>query len=222
MEPDFKEAYQVLVSTLNFNNLKGLKKMRDSFSGPFTIIKLIGKNAVEVKLTQEFSRKHPVFPVSLVKPYFHTEEDKLPFRKKNRTPSEIVGVEDSPGPVKKIIKARKIRLNDKYQRQYLVRFKNQTADTDKWLAENYIPDCNLHLRRFGDFRRTEQSHQLLAIFGGRVCQPMTQNQSTKMTAKYHKPMVKPRYHQNMELSQTSSKSIKQKKEDHLFSNIQVP
>ncbi|MBW0576201.1 hypothetical protein O181_115916 [Austropuccinia psidii MF-1] len=46
MEPDFKEGDQVLVSILNFNNLKGPKKMRDSFLGPFTIIKLIGKNAV--------------------------------------------------------------------------------------------------------------------------------------------------------------------------------
>ncbi|MBW0492172.1 hypothetical protein O181_031887 [Austropuccinia psidii MF-1] len=67
MEPDFEEGDQVLVSTLNFHNLKGPKKMRDQFVGPFTIIKLIGRNAVEVKLTEEFSRKHPVFPVSLVK-----------------------------------------------------------------------------------------------------------------------------------------------------------
>ncbi|MBW0564042.1 hypothetical protein O181_103757 [Austropuccinia psidii MF-1] len=66
-------------------------------------------NPVEVKLTEEFSRKHPVFPVSLVKPYFQTEEDKFPSRKKNPTPPEIVEVEDSPGPVKRIIKARKIR-----------------------------------------------------------------------------------------------------------------
>ncbi|MBW0509329.1 hypothetical protein O181_049044 [Austropuccinia psidii MF-1] len=68
MEPDFKERDQVLVSTLNFHNLKGPKKMRDSFVGPFTIIKLIGENAVEFKLTEEFSRKYPVFPVSFVKP----------------------------------------------------------------------------------------------------------------------------------------------------------
>ncbi|MBW0461020.1 hypothetical protein O181_000735 [Austropuccinia psidii MF-1] len=61
-EPDFREGDQVLVSTLNFNNIKRHKKMRDSFLGPFTIIKLIGKNSVEVKLTEEFSRKHPVFP----------------------------------------------------------------------------------------------------------------------------------------------------------------
>ncbi|MBW0484636.1 hypothetical protein O181_024351 [Austropuccinia psidii MF-1] len=75
MEPDFKKGDAVLVSTVNFNSLKGPKKMRDSFVGPFTIIKLIGKNAVEVKLTEEFSRKHPVFPVSLVKPYFQTKEN---------------------------------------------------------------------------------------------------------------------------------------------------
>ncbi|MBW0518119.1 hypothetical protein O181_057834 [Austropuccinia psidii MF-1] len=158
MEPDFKEGDQVLVSKLRFNNLKGPKKMIDSVVGPFNIIKLIGKNAVEVKLTWEVSRKHPVFPVSLVKPYFQIEEDKFPSRKKNPTPQEKVEVEDSPGPVKKLIKAKKIRLNSKYQRQYLVRFKNQTADKDISLAEEAIPDGNLHLRRFRASRRTEQSH----------------------------------------------------------------
>ncbi|MBW0493906.1 hypothetical protein O181_033621 [Austropuccinia psidii MF-1] len=153
MEPDFKEGDQVLVSTLNFNNLKGPNKVQDSFVGPFTIIKLIGKNAVEVRLTEEFSRKCPVLPVSLVKPYFQTEDDKFPSRKKNPTPPEILEVEDSPGHVKKIIKSRKIRLNGKDQRHYLVRFKNQTADKDKWLSENAIPDGNLHLRRFRASRR---------------------------------------------------------------------
>ncbi|MBW0468452.1 hypothetical protein O181_008167 [Austropuccinia psidii MF-1] len=126
MEPDFKEVDQVLVSTLNFNNLKGPKKIRDSFVGPFTIIKLIGENAVEGR---------------------------------TGSPPEIVEVEDSPGPVQKIIKARKIRLSGKDQRQYLVRFKHQTEDTDKWLAEDAMPDGNLHLRRFKSSRRTEQSHQ---------------------------------------------------------------
>ncbi|MBW0492205.1 hypothetical protein O181_031920 [Austropuccinia psidii MF-1] len=139
MEPDFKEGAQVLVSKLNFNNLKGPKKMTDSFVGPFTIVKLIGKNAVEVKLREEFSRKHPVFP--------------------DPTPQEIVEVEDSPGLVNKIPKAREIRLNGKDQRQYLVIFKNQTADKDKWLEEDAIPDGNIHLRISRASRRTENSHQ---------------------------------------------------------------
>ncbi|MBW0479427.1 hypothetical protein O181_019142 [Austropuccinia psidii MF-1] len=120
------------------------------------MIKLIGKNAVEVKITEEFSRKLPVFPVSLVKPYFQIKEDKFPPRKKNTTPPEIVKVEDYPGPLKKIINARKIRLNGKDQRQYLVRFKNQTADKDKWLAKDAIPDGNLTLRRFRTSRRTQK------------------------------------------------------------------
>ncbi|MBW0508188.1 hypothetical protein O181_047903 [Austropuccinia psidii MF-1] len=159
MEPDFKEGDQVLVSTQNFDNLKGPKKIRDSFVGPFTIINLVGKNAVDIKLTEEFSRKHPVFPVSLVKPYFQTQEDKFPSMKKIPTPPGIVEVENSHGPVKKIIRAREIRLNDRDQRKHLVRFKNQTADKDKWLAEDAIPDGNLHLRRFRASSRTEKSHQ---------------------------------------------------------------
>ncbi|MBW0502387.1 hypothetical protein O181_042102 [Austropuccinia psidii MF-1] len=119
MEPYFKEGDQVLVSTLSFNSLKGPKKMRDSFLGPLIVIRLIGKNEVEVRITKEFSVKHSVFPVSLVKPYLQTGEDKLPSRNNSHTPQDIVEVEDSPGPVKQIIKARKIRLNGKNQRQYL-------------------------------------------------------------------------------------------------------
>ncbi|MBW0572300.1 hypothetical protein O181_112015 [Austropuccinia psidii MF-1] len=84
---------------------------------------------------------------------------KFPSRKKKLTPPEIVKLEDSPGPVSKIIRARKIRLNGKDQIQYLVRFKNQTADKDKWMAEDAIPDGNLHLRIFRASRRTEQFHQ---------------------------------------------------------------
>ncbi|MBW0493573.1 hypothetical protein O181_033288 [Austropuccinia psidii MF-1] len=159
MEPDFKEGDEVLVSTLNFNNLKGPNKIRDSFLRPFTIIRLIRKMAVELKLTDKFSRKHPVFPVSLFEPYFQTEDNKFPSRKKTPTPPEIVEVEDYPGPVGKIIKARKIRLNGKDPRQYLVRFKSQTADKDKWLGEDAIPDGNLHLRILRASRRTEQAHK---------------------------------------------------------------
>ncbi|MBW0527174.1 hypothetical protein O181_066889 [Austropuccinia psidii MF-1] len=121
--------------------------------------RLVGKNAVEVKLTEEFCRKHLVFPVSLVKPYFQEEEGKFCSRKKKPTPPGIVEVEDSPGPVDNIIQVRTIRLNGRDQRQYLVRFKYQTADKGKWLAEDSIPNGNIHLRRFRASRRTERSHQ---------------------------------------------------------------
>ncbi|MBW0470738.1 hypothetical protein O181_010453 [Austropuccinia psidii MF-1] len=90
---------------------------------------------------------------------FSGGEDELPCRNNTHTPQDIVGVEDYPGPVKKMIKARKIRLNGEAQRQYLVRFKIQTADKDKWLAEDAIPDGNLHFRRLRASMRAENSHQ---------------------------------------------------------------
>ncbi|MBW0527900.1 hypothetical protein O181_067615 [Austropuccinia psidii MF-1] len=60
MEPDFREGDQVFVSTLNFNNLKGPKKMRDSFVGPFTIIRLIGKILGSCTGCLQYSMHHPL------------------------------------------------------------------------------------------------------------------------------------------------------------------
>ncbi|MBW0482949.1 hypothetical protein O181_022664 [Austropuccinia psidii MF-1] len=133
--------------------------MRDSFVGPFTIIRLIGKDSVGGRPKEEFSTKNPVFPVSLVKPYHQTGEDKFPSRNKSQTPKDIIEVEASPGKVKKIIKARKIRLNGKDHRHYLVRFKNQTADKGIWLEENSIPDGEIHLRILRASRSASNSHQ---------------------------------------------------------------
>ncbi|MBW0497952.1 hypothetical protein O181_037667 [Austropuccinia psidii MF-1] len=122
-------------------------------------MRLIWKNTVQVRLTEEFSRKHPVFPVRLVKPYHQTGEERFPSMSKSHTPQEIVEVEDSQGPVKNIMKDMKIRLNGKDHRQYLVRSKNQTSDKDKCLAEDAIPDGDLHLKQFRASRRAEKSHE---------------------------------------------------------------
>ncbi|MBW0512529.1 hypothetical protein O181_052244 [Austropuccinia psidii MF-1] len=45
---NFKVRDLLLVSTTNFNNIKGCKNPKDSFSGPFVIKALNGENAVEV------------------------------------------------------------------------------------------------------------------------------------------------------------------------------
>lgn len=65
-ELKFKGGDKVLISTLNFNNIQGPRKLKDSYVGPFVMIKLHGPNAVEVALTGEFERKHPTFPESLL------------------------------------------------------------------------------------------------------------------------------------------------------------
>ncbi|MBW0550518.1 hypothetical protein O181_090233, partial [Austropuccinia psidii MF-1] len=67
--PDFKIGDLVLVSTINFNNIKGQKKLKDSFAGTFMIKALHVPNAMQLELTGELMNKHPAFPVSLKNPY---------------------------------------------------------------------------------------------------------------------------------------------------------
>ncbi|MBW0571007.1 hypothetical protein O181_110722 [Austropuccinia psidii MF-1] len=87
--PDFKIGDLALVSTLNFNNIKGPKKLKDSFSGPFIIKPLHEPNSMQLELTGELMNKHTTFPVSLIK--LHTSSDKelfplrkTPFRRRRR------------------------------------------------------------------------------------------------------------------------------------------
>ncbi|MBW0557415.1 hypothetical protein O181_097130 [Austropuccinia psidii MF-1] len=81
---EFKVGDLILVSTFNFNNIKGPKKLKDFFEGPFINKALHGTNAVQVELSGELENKHPTFPVSLVKHY--TSSDKELFPLINQTP----------------------------------------------------------------------------------------------------------------------------------------
>ncbi|MBW0518811.1 hypothetical protein O181_058526 [Austropuccinia psidii MF-1] len=91
-QPDFKIGDLVLVSTLNFNNIKGQKKLKDSFAGPFMIKALHGPNSVQLDLTGKLVKKHPTFPVSMIKPYSSSEKELFPLR--NKPPLEIPSLEE--------------------------------------------------------------------------------------------------------------------------------
>ncbi|MBW0537413.1 hypothetical protein O181_077128 [Austropuccinia psidii MF-1] len=142
--PDFNVGDLFLVSTLNFNNIKGPKKLEDSYVGPFIIIALHGTNAVQVELSGELENKHPTFPVSLIKPYQPADKELFPLR--NPTPLTVPPVEQNEDKkIKKVIKER--RLRGKNQREYLVRYRNPVHE-DEWLAESEILESDILLRSF--------------------------------------------------------------------------
>ncbi|MBW0575878.1 hypothetical protein O181_115593 [Austropuccinia psidii MF-1] len=91
--PDFKVGDLVLLSTTNLNNIKGCKKLKNSFAGPFVIKALHAENAVEVELTEELSNKHPTLPVSLIKTYKSSDSEKFPLR--NEVPQLVPPIESS-------------------------------------------------------------------------------------------------------------------------------
>ncbi|MBW0462138.1 hypothetical protein O181_001853 [Austropuccinia psidii MF-1] len=76
--PEFKVRALVLASSLNFNNIKGPTKLKDSYVGPFVIFALHGTNAVQVGFSGELENKHPNFPVSLINPYEPAYKELLP------------------------------------------------------------------------------------------------------------------------------------------------
>ncbi|MBW0548923.1 hypothetical protein O181_088638 [Austropuccinia psidii MF-1] len=102
---DVKIGDLVLVSNLNLNNIKGPRKLKDCFSGPFMIKALHGPYAVQLELTGELMNKHPTFPVSLIKTYSSSNKELFPLRKK--PPLEIPPLEEREG--KKIVKVLKER-----------------------------------------------------------------------------------------------------------------
>ncbi|MBW0537334.1 hypothetical protein O181_077049 [Austropuccinia psidii MF-1] len=147
--PEFKVGDLILVSTLNFNNIKRPKKLKDSFAGPFIIKALHGTNAVQVELSGELENKHPTFPVSLVKHYTSSDKEFFPFR--NETPLEVPPLDQSEE--KKLLKVLKERrLRGKKEREYLVRYRNPQHENE-WIVAEKIPDCQKFLRKFRHERR---------------------------------------------------------------------
>ncbi|MBW0480896.1 hypothetical protein O181_020611 [Austropuccinia psidii MF-1] len=72
--PDFKVGDLFLVATLNFNNINSPKKLKYSYVVAFVIVSLHVTNAVQVELSGELEKKHPTFPVSLIKPYYPADK----------------------------------------------------------------------------------------------------------------------------------------------------
>ncbi|MBW0559364.1 hypothetical protein O181_099079 [Austropuccinia psidii MF-1] len=148
---DLKVGDLVLASTLTFNNIKGPKKLKNSYVVPFVIVSLHRTNEVQVELSGELENKHPTFPVCLIKHYQPVDKELFPLS--NPTPLTVPPVEQNEDKkLKKVIKERILR--GKNQTEYLVRSRSPVHE-DEWLAESEIPDSDKFLRRFRHERRPQ-------------------------------------------------------------------
>ncbi|KAI7956963.1 hypothetical protein MJO28_004058 [Puccinia striiformis f. sp. tritici] len=158
---------RVLVSTVNFQNLGGNKKLKDQFVGPFFVKALHGPNAVELVLTEGYDLKHPTFPVSLLKKYVaRGEEESIPL-----PPVPVLTEEPAVGTPSKILDEKLTRIQGQDCRLYLTRFKNSAPDLDKWLPKDAIPNAEVLLRRFRSSKRGTDTRIRAVLFCGGECQP---------------------------------------------------
>jgi len=155
-EPTFKPGDLILISTINFNNLEGPRKLRPPFVGPFVVKRLHGKNAIEVIPTGFLEKKHHTFPVSLIKRYEESDKELFPYRNKPKIVIPVSKEDTEDKTISLVLRQKEILdLNNRYK-LYLVRYKG-TKYEDEWVEEKSIPN-NL-LRTFRAQNRSDKKEK---------------------------------------------------------------
>ncbi|MBW0551466.1 hypothetical protein O181_091181 [Austropuccinia psidii MF-1] len=133
--PDIKVGDLVLVSTVDFNNIKGPRKLKDSYGGPFVIVALHETNAVQVELSGELEKKHSNFAVSLIKPYQPADKELFPLR--NPTTLTVPPVEQNEDK-----KIKKGGLGVKIRDNILSDIEIQYMKMNGWQNQKYLTQIN--------------------------------------------------------------------------------
>jgi hypothetical protein len=116
---------------------------------------MVGTNAAELDLQGAYSRRHPVFPVSMIKMYIASDPDKFPNRgTKDKVTPEVI---EEEGVIHKVLQQRVVTKGNKKVRQFLVSFKNKSPDMARWVHEDEIPNGTTLLRRFRKEAREEKN-----------------------------------------------------------------
>jgi len=135
-EVSYKTGDQIYISTKHFK-FAGPRKLHEPFVGPFTVLRHVGPNAVEVNLTKEFNRRHPVFPISLTKLHKSVSPEKFPNRTNNPPPTPLLIDGEEEWEVDHIVKHRLSDVKKKRgPKEYLVRWKGFDESEDTWLPES--------------------------------------------------------------------------------------
>lgn len=117
----------VLLSTKNLTFKSGVRKLHPRWCGPFKVIRSIRDVAYELDLPEEMGKVHPVFHVSLLKPFVDS------IRHQIRPPPLVVNAEEE-------FEVEAL-LNHRFYRrtlQFLVRWKGYDAAYDMWLSETEL------------------------------------------------------------------------------------
>ena len=104
--------------------------------GPYSVVRMIGKNAVEVTLPATLQRIHPVFHVSLVKKYVGTHSS----LDSPLAPPVVLDLEGLPiFTVEAILKHR----NSPPSREFLVKWTDYDSSHNSWVPESVMPPQHL-------------------------------------------------------------------------------
>ncbi|KAI5652974.1 hypothetical protein M9H77_30161 [Catharanthus roseus] len=147
---EFQEGDLVMVKLLP-QQFKSFRKVHKGlirrYEGPFPVLKRVGKVSYKLQLPSKL-RIHPVFHVSLLKPYHEDMEDPTRGESK-RAPTAVVTSFDKE--VEAMLADRHIRKRGvPSYREYLVKWKNLPESEASWEREDALWQFKDHIQQFHD------------------------------------------------------------------------
>ena len=123
--------------------MKGIPvKLQWRFVGPFRVTETIGEQAYRLSLPENW-KIHPVFHVSLLKAWraanVHEDQPDLP--------DDIPEIEEPFWEIEKILRWRKVKINKKIIKQYLVLWHGFPVNEASWITQDQFIRPEL-LRKF--------------------------------------------------------------------------
>ncbi|KAJ9529338.1 hypothetical protein QJQ45_013665 [Haematococcus lacustris] len=136
----YKVGQMVLLSTKNMRLKPGkAQKLLPRFVGPFKVLDLVGQVAVNLQLPASMSRLHPVFHVSLIKPYTGTDVGFMP------PPVEWLD-EEPVYYVERLLDHRHVHAGK--AKEYLVQWEGYDADHNTWEPRSNLVGCDKILAEY--------------------------------------------------------------------------
>ncbi|OAW00006.1 hypothetical protein PTTG_25135 [Puccinia triticina 1-1 BBBD Race 1] len=145
--PVYKEGEMVLLLRKFIKTRHLNSKLDYRYIGPFQVVKMIGSNAVQLDISKEYPKLHPVFNVSLIVRYIgpnaYVDRGLIEgIKEKYYADKDVVDWT----LLKSILDARLVRKG-KYE--YLLLWNNSTVGNDTWVAEEHLPEkLNLCIKKF--------------------------------------------------------------------------
>ena len=127
----FRVGDLVLLSTRNLK-MKGIpSKLQKRFVGPFRVIETIGEQAYRLSLPDNW-KIHPVFHVSLLREWkaVDVQEDRPVSQ------DDVPEIEEPYWEIERILRWRKVKMNKKIIKQYLVLWRGFPVEEATWITQD--------------------------------------------------------------------------------------
>ncbi|KAJ9516318.1 hypothetical protein QJQ45_001057 [Haematococcus lacustris] len=137
---EYKVGQKVLLSTKNLKLQPGkARKLIPRYVGPFEILLLVGAVAVKLDLPASMSRLHPVFHVSLIKPYTGTDVGFMP--------PPVTWMDETPVYyVERLLDHKGVK--DNKAGFYLVQWEGYDSTHNTWEPRSNLTDCDKILAEY--------------------------------------------------------------------------